>query len=150
MRMRYRMFRRGNVFWSHDGETGKQESLGTKDRREAEKVLHAKNEPHRNAALNLQIGRAYLAASDPKMMTRTWGDVSQEILSLKGRDEAPTLRRWGVAVKDKALDEIRNLSLLETRPDQFHSVLKDCKVSTNIYLRRIQNFALGMNWLPSP
>src|ERR1051325_1813296 len=24
------------------------------------------------------------------------------------------------------------------------------KVSTNIYLRRIHNFALGMNWLPCP
>ncbi len=53
--MRYRMFRRGNVFWSHDGETGKQESLATKDRREAQAILRAKNEPHRNAALNLQI-----------------------------------------------------------------------------------------------
>ena len=150
MRQRYRMFRRGSVFWSHDGETGKQESLGTKDRREAQIILHAKNEPHRNASLNLQIGRAYLAASDPRMMTRTWEDVMQEILALKARDKAQTLRRWRVAVKDKTLDLIRHLPLLETRSDQFNAVLKGGKVSTNIYLRRIHNFALGMNWLPCP
>src|SRR5436190_4055 len=98
MRMRYRMFRRSNVFWIHDGETGKQGSLRTRDRREAEKILHAKNEPQRNAALNLQIGRAYLAASDPQMMTRTWKDVMEEILALKSKDKASTLRRWRVAV----------------------------------------------------
>lgn len=144
------MFRRGSVFWSHDGETGKQESLGTKNRREAQILLHAKNEPQRNAALNLQIGRAYLAASDPQMMTRTWDDVMQEIIALKSHDKAPTLRRWNVAVKDKALDGIRNLPLLETRSDQFNAALKVGKVSTNIYLRRIHNFALGMNWLPCP
>jgi len=104
MRMRYRMFRRGNVFWSHDGETGKQESLGTKDRREAEKVLHAKNEPHRNAALSLQIGRAYLAASDPKMMTRTWHDVMQEIRHAPSRTAIPLTCRIRQNYFHKPLD----------------------------------------------
>ncbi len=82
------------------------------------------------------------------MMTRTWEDVMQEIIALKTKNKA--LRRWNVAVKDKALDGIRDVPLLETRPDQFHVVLKNGKVSTNIYLRRIHNFALGMNWLPRP
>lgn len=144
------MFRRGSVYYSHDGETGRQESLGTKDRREAERILHARNEPQRNAALNLQIGRAYLAASDPKMMTRTWEEVMQEILIVKNGKKAPTLLRWGVAVKDKAFDVLRALRLLETRPEHIHAALRKGKVATNVYLRRIHNFALGMNWLPAP
>jgi hypothetical protein len=144
------MYRRGAVFYAQNNETGEQESLGTKDRREAARILHAKNEPQRNAALNLQIGRAYLAASDPKMMTRTWEDVMREILALKAADKPPTLRRWRVAVKNKALDPLRALPLLETRADQFIAVLTGGKVSTNIYLQRIHNFALGMNWLPCP
>jgi len=28
--------------------------------------------------------------------------------------------------------------------------MKEGKVSTNVYLQRVQNFALGMNWLPVP
>jgi integrase len=136
------------MFWSHDGETQKQKSLRTKDRREAERVLHAMNEPHQQASLNLQIGRAYLAASNPQMMKRTWQEVMDEIIKVKKAKKAPTVRRWGVAVKDKAFDQLRNLPLLETRSEHFLQAMENGKVSTNIYLRRIHNFALGMNWLP--
>src|SRR5262245_9238578 len=104
MSLKYRMFRRGPVFYLHNNETGEQESLRTKIHREAQALLHARNEPQRNAALNLQIGRAYLAASDPQMMTRTWADVMREIIELKSQDKEPTLRRWNVAVKNKAFD----------------------------------------------
>jgi hypothetical protein len=55
-----------------------------------------------------------------------------------------TRRRWEVAIKDKNLDCIRNLTVVETRPDQFDRALADGKVSTNVYLRRIHNHALAM------
>lgn len=55
-----------------------------------------------------------------------------------------------MAIKDKALDGLRTLPLLETRAEQFLRVLERGKVSTNIYLRRIHNFALAMSWLPVP
>jgi integrase len=42
------------------------------------------------------------------------------------------------------------LPLLETRPEHFLRVLEAGKVSTNVYLRRIHNFALDMTWLPWP
>jgi integrase len=45
---------------------------------------------------------------------------------------------------------IRHLPVLETRPENFLRVLKSGKVSTNVYLRRIHNFALDMTWLPWP
>jgi integrase len=35
----------------------------------------------------------------------------------------------------------------ETRPEHFDKALADGKVSTNVYLRRIHNHALGMEWL---
>ncbi len=59
MKARFRMFRRGKVFWCQDNGTGKQETLGTKDREAALRVLHAKNEAARQTAINLQIARAY-------------------------------------------------------------------------------------------
>jgi integrase len=51
-------------------------------------------------------------------------------------------------MKDKAFDLIRSMSILETRSEHFLKVLQIGKVSTNVFLRRIQNFALDMNWLP--
>ena len=35
----------------------------------------------------------------------------------------------------------------ETRPEHFDRALADGKVSTNVYLRRLHNHALGMEWL---
>jgi len=71
-------------------------------------------------------------------------------------DEIPKLKqgethhRWLTAIKDKALDSVRKLVVLETQAEHFLKVLQDGSVSTNIYLRRIHNFALDMNWLPWP
>jgi len=147
MRKRYRSFRRGNVFWCQNNETGKQESLQTKDRAIAERLLHARNEAHEQPIINLHIARAYLLVGDPEAATRTWQVVMDEIVKLK-HDE--TQRRWKVAIKEKALDFIRDLPILETRSQHFLRALEAGRVATNVFLRRIHNFALGMNWLPVP
>jgi len=42
-----------------------QESLRTRDPREAERLIHAKNEAQAQPGLALHIARAYLAAADP-------------------------------------------------------------------------------------
>ena len=42
------------------------------------------------------------------------------------------------------------MALLETRAEQLLNVLCDGGVSTNTFLRRVQNFCVGMNWLPCP
>jgi hypothetical protein len=42
---------------------------------------------------------------------------------------------------------IRNLPILETNSEHFLKVLAAGSVSTNVYLPRIHNFALDMNWL---
>jgi hypothetical protein len=141
------MFLRGTVFWCQDNETGKQETLRTKDRAEAERLFDAKNEAHRQPIINVQIARAYLMVGDPEAATRSWQQVMNEIVKLK---HDSTHQRWLVATKDKALDGIRALPILETRAEHFLRAMEKGKVSTNIYLRRIHNFALGMNWLPCP
>jgi len=141
------MFRRGSVFWCQDNETRKQESLQTKARATAERLLHARNEAHQQPIINLQIARAYLLVGDPEAATRTWQSVMDEIVKLKHRE---TGIRWRVAIKDHALDGIRKLPVLETRAQDFLRAMEQGKVSTNMYLRRIHNFALGMNWLPVP
>jgi len=61
-----------------------------------------------------------------------------------------TRHRWGPAIKDRAFDGIRQRVILETQAEHFLRVLEMGTVSTNLYLRRIHNFALDMGWLPWP
>jgi integrase len=149
MRQRYRLYKRknGGRYYLHDDVTGKQESLGTSDRATAVRLFHSRQEAQQQPAVNLQIARAYLAASDPQIATRNWQFVMDELVKLK---KCQTQHRWRTAIKDKAFDSLRNLPLLETRPEHFLRVLEAGKVSTNVYLRRIHNFALDMTWLPWP
>lgn len=139
------MFRRGNYFWSHDGETGKQETLRTKDKATALRLLHSKNEAYQQPILNLQIARTYLTASDPEIGKRTWQTVMNEIVLTK---KNATRVRWDRAIKDKAFDLLRDRPLLETRAEHFLEALRQGTVSTNVHLRKLHNFALDMNWLP--
>jgi integrase len=147
VKKKYRMFLRGSVYWVQDNFTRKQTSLGVKDKDEAEQLLQAKNEAHRQPIINLQIARAYLSVSDPKAATRTWGDVMRHIVDQK---HGETKHRWETAIKDKALSHLHALKILDTIAEDFWLALNFKKVSTNVYLRRIHNFALGSNWLPVP
>jgi integrase len=149
MRARYRLYFREATgrYYIHDDLTGKQESLHTKDRETAQRLFHSRSEAEKQPAINLQIARAYLAATDSQISTRTWQYVMDEMVKLK---KGETQRRWLVAIKDKALNGIRNLPVLQTRPEHFLRALEAGKVSTNVYLRRVHNFALDMTWLPWP
>ena len=97
--------------------------------------------------LNRQIARAYFAACDPDISTRTWQAVMNAIPKLKTGN---TKVRWETAVKSKAFDSIRERPLLETRGEHFLRVIEDGGVSINSYLRRMHTFALDMDWLPWP
>jgi len=141
------MFPRNGVYYCEDKTTGKQTSLRTKDEAEALTLLNAKNEAFRQPVLNLQIARTYLTACDPILSARTWQHVMEQIISTKTGN---TRTRWQTASQDKALDSIRGRKLVETSAEHFLKVLKCGTVSTNVYLRRAHNYAVGMHWLPWP
>lgn len=147
MNQRFILFRRAGVFYCEDTTTRKQISLRTKDESEAKTILNAKNESFRQPLLNLQIARAYLTATDPTVATRTWQSPMDEMTKTK---TGPTRIRHERAMMDPAFDIIRNLPILQTQPAHFLKVLEAGTVSTNVFLRRIHNFALDMNWLPWP
>ncbi len=135
------------MFYCEDTETGKQTSLKTKVESEAQALLHTRNEAVRRPAMNLQIAQVYLRHSDPTMSGRTWQNVMDEIVAAKS---GPTGERWKYAVAGKAFDCIRDVKLVETTGEQFLRTLRAGTVTTNVYLRRLHNFALGMHWLPWP
>ena len=148
MKNRYRAFRRGwGVYYCEDTHTGKQVSLATARRDEAQRLVQAKNEGEQHPAFSLHLARVYWKAGDPAAGTRTWQFVMDEIVKTK---QDTTRHRWGPAIKDRAFDGIRQRVILETQAEHFLRVLEMGTVSTNLYLRRIHNFALDMGWLPWP
>jgi integrase len=148
MKSRYRLFRRRNgMFFCEHRQNGAQHSLHTKEEDEAIRLLNAKNEAQEGPGLALQIARAYLNAADPAMVKRTWRSTAEELIRTKQDENA---RRWRVALKDKAIEKILDLPLIETRAEHFLVAFAAGTVSTNVSLRRLHNFALGLGWLLAP
>ncbi|MGA2544493.1 MAG: tyrosine-type recombinase/integrase [Verrucomicrobiota bacterium] len=147
MKQSFRLYRRNGVYYCDDNATGKQESLHTDDKVEAGRILNAKNEAAQMGMVNMQIARAYMAASDPLLAKRTWRDVIRAIIEEKTKH---TRERWETVEKDQALSPLWKLPLVQTWSDQLMKALNDGTVSTNVFLRRMHNYAVGMGWLPWP
>lgn len=146
MKQRYRSYRRENgIYYYLDTIAKKRSSLNTSDPAEAKRLLNALNEASRQPAINLQIAQAYLQHSDPDFAKRSWQHVMDEMGRAKS---GSTKKRWDVAMKDKAFDVIRSLVLIKTQAEHLLDAMHKGTVSTNVFLRRIHNFALDMNWLP--
>jgi hypothetical protein len=141
------MYRRGGIYYCQNNETGKQESLHTGDKAEARRLLNAKNEALKMGTFNLHIARAYMVAVDPQMPNRTWKDVIRYIIDEK---TGPNQKRWETVEKDKSLRGLWNLRVVESRADQLLTMVQKGTVSTNVYLRRLHNYTLDMNWLAWP
>lgn len=145
MKQRFILYRRNGTYYCEDTQTRKQQSLRTKDEAEAKSLLHSKNEAFRQPILNQQIALAYLSATDTDAAGRSWRFVMEEMTATKRGD---THHRYVTAMKDAAFELIRDQPLIETRSEHLLKVLRTGTVSTNVYLRRMHNFALDMNWLP--
>ncbi len=150
MKTRYRLIyrgERGRQFYCVDSETGRRFSLKTKDRDVAEQIVLAKNQALRQPALNLQIAKAYLAGTDNGVTTRTWQNAIESLTSTKldaNKD------RWQRVVKDPAMASLLPQIIIETKGEALLHVMKIGTVSTNVFLRRLHNFCVDMNWLPWP
>ena len=88
MKNKYTLFKRGTVYYIQDSQTGKQTSLRTKNETEARSLLNARNEAQRQPILNLHLARAYLTASDPAFVERTWQVVMDQLQS-RGQGKQP-------------------------------------------------------------
>ena len=112
MQLKYRLYRRRNgIFYWQENDSSKQGTLRTSEKREAERLLNAMNESHREPTLNLNLARAYLAAHDPKMAQRTWQEVMDEMAT---HGIPTTQERCARGFRSKAYDPIRNKPLVQT------------------------------------
>ncbi|HMJ91585.1 MAG TPA: hypothetical protein VK530_17310, partial [Candidatus Acidoferrum sp.] len=147
MKQRFWLFKRGQVFYLEDSESGQQESLHTRNRGEAIQLQEAKNRAARQPLLGTALAKAYLSVSNPALVTRTWDCVIERFCSA---GKAATQLRRQRAIRSAPFALIRNKKLIETTAEDFHAVLKAGGVFTNHCLRLLHNLALGMGWLPWP
>jgi integrase len=150
MKTRYRLIRRGirgDMFYCVDTIARKRHSLHTCNEADARQLIEAKNNSERQPILNLQIAKAYLAGSDNGITTRTW---RQAIDALTDTKHGANQHRWKTAAKDKALALLLPQIIIESKSELLLKVLQMGTVSTNVYLRRLHNFCVDMNWLPWP
>ena len=148
MKTRYRLTRRGirgDRFYCVDTTTGKRTSLQTANRDEAQQIIEAKNNAERQPVLNLQIAKAYLAGSDNGIATRTWRQALESLTSTK---RGANQDRWRSVAKDEALAPLLPRVIIETQAELLLKALQVGTVSTNVFLRRLHNFCVDMNWLP--
>lgn len=130
-----------------DTRTGKRTSLGRLSKQEARRIVDARNEAERQPALNLQLARAYLCGSDPRLSQRTWGEALQILSDSKN---GANRDRWLTVAKDRALKRLLPLPIMATDSEKILKVIQTGSVSTNVFLRRLHNFCVDMNWLPVP
>jgi len=150
MNNRYRLIcrgGRGGQFYCVDKTTGKRTSLKTNNEDEAHQIVEARNQAERQPVLNLQIAKAYLAGTDNGIATRTWQNALDALIASK---QGSNQHRWKTAAKDKALVPILPRVIVETSAELLFKVMLKGTVSTNVYLRRLHNFCVDMNWLPWP
>jgi integrase len=130
---------------------GERISLQTKDRATAEEILRGHKAAVEKPNFAYRVAIAYLGETDPHAQTRTWLDVIDAYI--KRSAAGPTRNRLETAKKDKALQKILKLNVLQDRPRQaglFFEALNAGGISTNVFLRRFHNFALDMGWIASP
>ncbi len=130
-----------------DTTTGKRTSLGSTSADDAKQIIEARNNSERQPVLNLQIAKAYLAGSDNGITTRTWRNAIESVIGTK---QGANQHRWKTAAKDKAFAMLLPQVIIETKAETILKVLQMGTVSTNVYLRRLHNFCVDMNWLPWP
>src|SRR6266436_3390534 len=148
VQLKYRLYRRRNgVFYCQENGSQKQGTLRITDRREAERLLNAMNQSHREPTLNLNLARAYLAAHDPKMAQRTWQAVMDEMAT---HGIPSTQHRCARGFRSKAYNPIRDKALVQTTGEDLLAVIHANGNCVAHYLRRLHNLALDLGWLPWP
>jgi integrase len=147
MKQRFYIYRRGETFYMQDSQTGKQQSLETKDRKVALRLLEVKRQTAVDPGFNQFILKSCLSTQDPLLAKRTWQNVMDEMQS---HGKEATRVRCARAMKSKAFDALRVVKLVETSAEDFLSILKNGKVSVVHYLKRLHNLAVGLGWLAFP
>ena len=147
MKQRFYIFRRRGTFYLQDSRNGKQQSLDTRDRSTALRLLEVKRQSVAEPGFNQLLLKTCLTTQDAQLSHRTW-DTVMEQMKTHGRDS--TRERCARAMRCDAFKNLRHAKLIETRAEDFLLILNHASVSAAHYLKRLHNLALGLGWISFP
>src|SRR5437899_1848817 len=104
MKERFYLYRRRAVFYLQDSRTGKQQSLETKDRKAALRVLEIRRQTAADPGYAQFILKSCLATRDPLLTQRTWEKVMAQ-MQTHGIESTRT--RCARAMKCQAFGRLR-------------------------------------------
>jgi hypothetical protein len=122
MKQRFYIYRRGETFYLQDSRIGKQQSLETKDRKAAQRLLEIKRQTAENPGFNHFILKSSLTTQDPLFAKRTWQTVMEQ---MQTHGKEATRIRCARAMKSKAFDALRSVRLVETTAVDFLAILQN-------------------------
>jgi hypothetical protein len=150
MENRYRVYRRDNgIHYIEDVVTKQQESLRTRDKKQALVLLVARNQAAAQPALNVTMAKAYLSGRSPELSTRNWSDVFEEMITAY---DGSTKKRFQSFVKSAPVQHLKRVPLIETDASHFLNTMRHPRAgsSTNKWMRIVHNRALDLGWLLAP
>ena len=100
MKSKYTLFRRGGMFYiAGHAPPASKPVCAPKTKPRPRSLLNARNEAQRQPVLNLHLARAYLTASDPAFVERTWQTVMEQLqIPRQGQQPRALRQRVQVAV----------------------------------------------------
>ncbi|NOS70444.1 MAG: hypothetical protein HOP33_10990, partial [Verrucomicrobia bacterium] len=120
MKQRFYLYQRRGTYYLQDSRTGRQQSLETRDRSTAHRLLELKRQTAADPSYNQFILKTCLATQDPLLPKRTWQTVMDQIQT-HGKDSSRC--RYVRAMKSRSFNSIRNIKLVETTAEDFLVVL---------------------------
>jgi hypothetical protein len=148
MKARYKLIRRRGIYYCEDSKTRHEWCLHTPDRQMARRILQAIWESEQMPFVSSAIAHAYMAAATSMVHENTWSDVLDLLLAEK--NESPSKWRWELVRSHASLKPLWRLKVMHTRADQLFTLLREGTQATNLYLRRLHDYALDVHWLPWP
>ncbi len=114
------MYRRGQTFYAQCSQTGKQQSLKTKDEEAAKEILAGMNGAVKAPQIQREVALATLAVCDPASRHRTWENVFD---AYAATGEPQTRERKLREFKSKHYSHIRDKALVDTVAEDFYEIL---------------------------
>jgi hypothetical protein len=112
MKQRFYLFRRCGTYYLQDARTKKQQSLDTKDRSTAMRLLEIGRQTDTHDGFNQLILKTCLTVSDSMLTKRTWADVMAE-MKTHGRES--TRIRCERATNCSAFKSLQHIKLVDNR-----------------------------------
>ncbi|HSY10038.1 MAG TPA: hypothetical protein VK840_03905, partial [Candidatus Dormibacteraeota bacterium] len=147
MKQQVYLYRRRGIYYLQDTKTGKQQSLDTKDRNTASRLLEIKRQTVADPGFNQFLLKTCLSTQDPQLSKRTWLTVMDQ-MQTHGKESSRD--RCARAMQSAEFERLRELKLIETSAEDFLTILNGGKVSVLHYLKRLHNLALGLGWIAFP